>query len=90
MGDVVNLRGPYFYTEECLQDAPDGHRPVVGTDVEVVAYRSGNDLVLLVNKGPKCCYRATLRGVMRPGFQSADTGPLCDSFVIRDLGEAKV
>jgi len=67
------------YTLSDLLAAAPGHMPLVGTDVEVVAYRSGADLVVLVNRG-KCIYRATLVGGLKPEPLTFDTS---DTFVIR-------
>ena len=39
------------YTQDDVQEALAGHLPLVGTDIEVCASRSGDDVVLHVNKG---------------------------------------
>ena len=49
------------YTKSDVENAMTGHMPFEGSDVEVVAYKKGDDLVLLVNKGP-CIFRTTLAG----------------------------
>ena len=54
------------YTEADRRDAPSGHMPLAGTDVEVVAYPiNEHDLILLVNKGGVCVYRTILAGALR-------------------------
>jgi hypothetical protein len=73
-----------LYSEGDLLGSPPGHMPLVGTDVEIVAYRNGEDLTVLVNRG-HCIYRATLVGAMRKGLRyKTDTR---DTFVIRRIGE---
>ena len=52
------------YTEADRANAPQGHLPYPGTNVEVVSYREGLDLVVLVNKGP-CIFRTRLVGAFR-------------------------
>ena len=39
------------YTQDDVQEALPGHLPLVGTDVEVCVSRSGDDIVVHVNKG---------------------------------------
>jgi len=41
--------------------APPGHHQIVGTDLEIVYDRRGDDLVLRVNKGGVLVFRALLR-----------------------------
>ena len=54
------------YTEKDEGDAPSGHMPLRGTDVEVVAYPvSEEDLMVLVNKGGVCVFRTILAGGLR-------------------------
>ena len=49
------------YSEDDARLAPGGHFPLVGTDVELVGYRQGDDLMLIVNKGASgCIYRERL------------------------------
>ena len=52
------------YTKDDARDAPPGHMPFPGTDIEVVAYREGDDLVVLVNK-TVCVFRTRLIGAFR-------------------------
>ena len=52
------------YTKDDVRNALKGHMPIEGSDVEVVAYRKGDDLMLLVNKGP-CIFRTLLVGAFR-------------------------
>ena len=54
------------YTAQDTADAPRGHLPLAGTDVEIVAYPSNDqDLMLLVNKGSVCVFRTILVGALR-------------------------
>jgi hypothetical protein len=54
------------YTETDRRDAPSGHMPLPGTDVEVVAYPiNEQDLMLLANKGGVCVFRSILAGALR-------------------------
>ena len=54
------------YTEAERRDAPSGHMPLAGTDVEVVAYPiNEQDLMVLVNKGGVCVFRTILIGALR-------------------------
>jgi len=54
------------YTERDEADAPSGHMPLPGTDVEIVAYPiNEQDLMLLANKGGVCVYRTILAGALR-------------------------
>lgn len=54
------------YTEADRRNAPNGHMPLPGTDVEVVAYPvSAHDLMVLVNKGGVCVFRTILAGGLR-------------------------
>jgi hypothetical protein len=39
------------YTKDDVEEALAGHLPLAGTDIEVCASRSGDDVVLHVNKG---------------------------------------
>ena len=39
------------YTKEDAQNAPEGHRRIVGTDLEIVDYLQGDDMTVIVNKG---------------------------------------
>ena len=52
--------------------------PIAGTNIEVVTYRKGDDLVLLVNKGP-CIFRTTLAGAFRD-----DLDPMQCNVLMRD------
>ncbi len=52
------------YTEADRANAPQGHLPYPGSNVEVVSYREGLDLIVLVNKGP-CIFRTRLVGAFR-------------------------
>ena len=52
------------YTKDDVRNAQKGHMPFGGSDVDVVAYRQGDDLVVLVNKGP-CIFRTLLVGAFR-------------------------
>lgn len=53
------------YTEEDVQDAPPGHLPLAGTDLELCFHRSGNDAVLHVNKGGIMICRMKLQGALQ-------------------------
>jgi hypothetical protein len=54
------------YTAKDAVDAPTGHMPLPGTDVEIVAYPiNERDLVLLANKGGVCVFRTILAGALR-------------------------
>ena len=54
------------YSEKEEADAPSGHMPLPGTDVEVVAYPvNDQDLMVLVNKGGVCVFRTILAGALR-------------------------
>jgi hypothetical protein len=54
------------YTEKDKAEAPSGHMPLPGTDVEIVAYPvNEQDLVVLVNKGGVCVFRTILAGSLR-------------------------
>jgi hypothetical protein len=53
------------YTEEDVHDAPSGHLPLVGTDLELCFTRSGNDAVLHVNKGGVMICRIRLQDAGR-------------------------
>ena len=52
------------YTASDARSAPEGHMPLTGTDIEVVAYRvqGTDDLMLCVNKGGMLIFRAKLVG----------------------------
>lgn len=78
------------YTEDDAKEAPHGHVRLPGTDVDVVAYASGENLTVLVNKGGVCVYRATLRNALRKDLAPyTDPHPaLDDAFVVRDVGAA--
>jgi hypothetical protein len=39
------------YTQDDVEEAPPGHLPLVGTDLELVFTRAGDDAVVHVNKG---------------------------------------
>ena len=52
------------YTKDDVKGASRGHMPFEGSDIEVVAFREGNDLVVLVNK-TVCVFRTTLVGAFR-------------------------
>ncbi len=55
-----------IYTQQDAEDAPPGHVPLVGTDVEIVGYPGNQrDLMLLVNKGGVCVFRVILAGALR-------------------------
>jgi hypothetical protein len=79
---LMDQYGKRVYDEGDVLGAPDGHMPLAGTDVEIVAYRMGEQLCLLVNKGGVCVYRATLHGAMRDLVRPSQDD---DNFVIRDL-----
>ena len=49
------------YTKDDVRNAQKGHMPFEGSDIEVVAYREGDDLVVLVNKSV-CVFRTRLLG----------------------------
>jgi hypothetical protein len=54
------------YTAKDEADAPSGHMPLPGTDVEIVAYPiNEQDLMLLANKGGVCAFRTILAGALR-------------------------
>jgi hypothetical protein len=54
------------YTQKDAVEAPTGHMPLPGTDVEIVAYPiNEQDLVLLANKGGVCVFRTILAGALR-------------------------
>jgi hypothetical protein len=54
------------YTEKDKAEAPSGHMPLPGTDVEIVAYPvNEQDLVVLVNKGGVCVFRTIFAGALR-------------------------
>jgi hypothetical protein len=54
------------YTHRDKTEAPTGHMPLPGTDVEVVAYHiNSQDLMLLANKGGVCVFRTILAGALR-------------------------
>ena len=52
------------YTADDVRNAKKGHMPFEASDVEVVAYRDGDDLVLVVNKS-SCVFRTRLVGAFR-------------------------
>ncbi len=52
------------YTQADARNALPGHLPFPGSDVELVGYRQGEDLIVLVNKGP-CVFRTRLVGAFR-------------------------
>ena len=74
------------YTKDDVRNAHKGHVPFAGTDVEIVAYREGDDLVLLVNKSA-CVFRTRLVGTFRTDldvseanmFTHDDRTVLCES-----------
>ena len=53
------------YTEEDVENAPSGHLPVAGTDLEVCLHCSGNDAVLHLNKGGVMICRIRLQDARR-------------------------
>jgi hypothetical protein len=54
------------YTEKDEAEAPSGHLPLPGTDMEIVAYPiNEHDLMLLANKGGVCVFRTILAGALR-------------------------
>jgi hypothetical protein len=56
----------HTYSPKDAADAPTGHMPLHGTDVEIVAYAlNEQDLVLLANKGGVCVFRTVLAGALR-------------------------
>lgn len=57
------------YTEEDAAEAPPGHVPLPGTDLELCFNRSGNDAVVHVNKAGVMICRIKLQDAMR------DTSP---------------
>ena len=73
------------YSADDAASAPSGHHQFVDSDVEVVTYRRGDNLVMLVNKGAVgCIYRATLHGAfteLNPVMQY----PISDGFRIVDI-----
>ena len=52
------------YTKNDVRNAQKGHMPFEGSDVEVVAYRDGDDLIVLVNKSV-CVFRSRLAHAFR-------------------------
>ena len=48
------------YTMADVEHAPTGRLPLVGTDIEVVAYREGDALRVVVNKAGLSVFRTTL------------------------------
>ena len=70
MSEIVNT-----YTESDVAHAPSGHLPFVGSDVEVVAFRTGDDLVLIVNKAV-CVFRTVLVGAFRDDLDLIDCNML--------------
>lgn len=70
-----------------LTEQPRGHLQFEGTDVEVVAYRSGERLALIVNKKGVCVYRCTLTNAfsdIEPSTMPA-LDPKEDTFIIRSI-----
>ena len=58
------------YTEKDARDAIQGHMPLAGTDVEIVAYPCNvEDLMVLVNKGGVCVFRTILAGALRTDLE---------------------
>jgi hypothetical protein len=54
------------YTAKDAVEAPTGHMPLPGTDVEIVAYPiNEQDLVVLANKGGVCIFRTILAGALQ-------------------------
>ena len=70
-----------LYREEDVTMALPGHMPLVGTEIEVIAYRQGDDLMLLVNRGSRCVYREKLPAMFAAHFAA-------DEFLIDDRHEA--
>jgi len=79
------------YTKDDAKNAPEGVHRYVGTAVEVLSYRLGdNDLCILVNVNGICCYRCTLQGPFRPGLEPSSypaTNPMEDAFVVREIAK---
>lgn len=76
-----------LFSQDDLDQAPRGHLPFPGSDVEVVAYRTGDALCLIVNKQGICAYRATIANAFKPGIPNPgpSKNPLEDTFIIRYL-----
>jgi len=74
------------YSDAEAREAPLGTIRIVGTDVDIVAYRiNETDLSLGVNKNGQCIYRATLAGALDPNLVPHMSPLINDTFVIRDL-----
>lgn len=77
---------PIYLSPDALS-APEGHFPILKTDIECIFYRNGNGLVLIVQKAGVCVYKCILRNAFdrfRPELNpSAD--PLHDNIVIRSI-----
>jgi len=75
------------YTPLDAADALEGHLPLVGTDVEIVAYRTGQALCLTVNKRGIAAYRATITNA----FDNLEPNPYppldpeAETFVLRSI-----
>ena len=78
-----------LYTEQDAQNAPFGHVRFEDSTVEVVAYRGGDVLTVLVNKSGICAYRATIPNAFKEGIASSipSLTPHEETFIIRYLGE---
>jgi hypothetical protein len=68
------------YTTVDLKDAPIGHLPFPGTDVEIVAYQTGSTLTILANKGSQCLYRVTIEGIFDDLDPNVMHYPINDGF----------
>jgi hypothetical protein len=52
------------YTQDDVEEAPPGHLPLVGTDLELVFTRAGDDAVVHVNKGSILICRIRLQDAL--------------------------
>lgn len=74
------------YCQDDVADAPHGTVRFANTDIEVVAYQTGDALCLIVNKRGLCIYRASLRGALQLGLKPSLNPLHNDAFIVRDLG----
>lgn len=76
-----------MYTPEDQLLAPEGTYRYLDTDVEVLSYRTGNQLCIVLNKNGVCAYRATIVNAFAPGTPNSmpPTKPEEDTFVLRYL-----
>lgn len=80
-----------LYTKEDADNALDGHMPIPKSDIEIVAYRTGNALSLAVNKRGTTCFRATLANAFDDFEPTPDPSidPTKETFIIRSLKDAQ-